>query len=79
MVRERRAKSLLQVSTLPLEKQVELEDANVLASLHYARKEVEDLVVEHVSTAGATCKARLEERDAQALKADLHWQWAPSP
>jgi sugar phosphate isomerase/epimerase len=37
-VRERPAKSLQDVGSLPLEKQVELEDANIAASLKYARE-----------------------------------------
>ncbi len=37
-VREHSAKSLQDVSTLPLDKQVELEDANIAASLKYARE-----------------------------------------
>ncbi len=36
-VRAHRAENLLQVTSLPLEKQVELEDANVAESLAYAR------------------------------------------
>jgi sugar phosphate isomerase/epimerase len=39
-VRENPAKAVQQVSSLPLEKQVELEDANVAASLKYAREEL---------------------------------------
>ena len=37
-VREHPAKTLQEVSSLPLEKQVELEDANIAASLKYARE-----------------------------------------
>ncbi|MHC4878110.1 MAG: sugar phosphate isomerase/epimerase family protein [Planctomycetota bacterium] len=37
VVRERRAEALQQVSSLPLERQVALEDTNVAASLKYAR------------------------------------------
>jgi sugar phosphate isomerase/epimerase len=39
-VREHPAKHVQQVSNLPTEKQVQLEDANVAASLNYARKEL---------------------------------------
>ncbi len=39
-VREHPAKSLQDVSSLPFDKQVELEDANIAASLKYAREEL---------------------------------------
>jgi sugar phosphate isomerase/epimerase len=40
IVRQHPATNLQQVSSLPLEKQVELEDANVAASLQYAREQL---------------------------------------
>lgn len=39
-VRQHPAKHMQQVSSLPLEKQVELEDANIVASLRYAREKL---------------------------------------
>ncbi len=39
-VREHSSQDLQEVSTLPLERQVALEDANVAASLKYAREEL---------------------------------------